>query len=517
MTTYQQQKIDGACLILAGGKGRRLTPEKPLLKIHGRPIIERVVDVVAALFSEVFIITNTPERYTFLGLPMVPDLRPGCGPLMGIYSGLQQIKSEAAFVCAADMPFLDPQLIRSQYEQLTDFDIVVPWPNKRPEFLHAFYRKRCLEVMAGNLESDQYRMEELTDHCKTLRLEREWYKNRGLEERTGYGFTNINTLQEYRQWSLSDITADSSPKSRNQLLQPGIVVSDPLHSCSPELTETIRKILTKQESSFEQQKSKKEFSSLWAHSSRVGRIAHRIAVAESMQPEPALLAGLFHDIGKFAQGKYHEDDVTEEENAVQFIEKILAATKYEKWIPTVIQAVTSMFLEDDVTSDIGRAIYDADRLDKLGHMGVAQFFTKAVLRQRFLDEKLMIRASIELTYAHHAPQTLKTATGRRLARQRRTTTRQFFNELLGEWQQLGLGDFTIRKEKIAGVDCIFVVPVRCLCDGLIELKTDIEDGLKCRSASVTYICGECGREKEFSFCLPRIKGLPLKFSETEKN
>jgi hypothetical protein len=150
-------------------------------------------------------------------------------------------------------------------------------------------------------------------------------------------------------------------------------------------------------------------------------------------------------------------------------------------------------------------------------MGVAQFFSKGALRRQFLDEKLMIRAGIELTYAHHAPQTLKTATGRRLARQRKASTRRFFNDLLEEWQQLGLGDFHIRKEKIAGVDCIFLAPVRCLCGGGLELESDTQDGLKCRSAAVTYTCEECGQEKEFSFCLPRIKGLPRKLTETERS
>jgi len=517
MTEFQQQKISAACLILAGGQGTRLTPEKPLLKIHGRPIIERVADVVVPLFTEVLIITNTPERYTFLQLPMVPDQRPGCGPLMGIYSGLQQMESDVAFVCAADMPFLDPRLIRSQYEQLADFDIVVPWPNDRPEFLHSFYRKGCLEAMGQNLAADVLRMETLAEQCQTLRLDREWYERQGLAERTGFGFTNINTLQEYRRWSVDGISCDIPPNSQPFPTQTDIGAPEPLHSLSPQVVETIRQTLIEQENTYENQRAEKDFSSLWAHSFRVGCIAHKIATAESLQPEPALLAGLFHDTGKFAQGKYHEDDIAEEEKAVQFVERILAGTEYQKWIPTVSRAIVTMFLEEDATSSIGRAVYDADRLDKLGHMGVAQFFAKGALRRRFLDEKLMIRASIELTYAHHAPQTLKTATGKRLARLRKASTCCFFNDLLGEWQQFGLGDLHIRKEKIAGVDCIFVVPVRCQCGGGLKLESDIQDGLKCRSAIVTYTCEECGQEKEFSFCLPRMKGLPRKLTETERS
>lgn len=67
--------------------------------------------------------------------------------------------------------------------------------------------------------------------------------------------------------------------------------------------------------------------------------------------------------------------------------------------PIFSLTIVTIFQEEDATSGIGRTVYDADCLDKLGHMGVAQFFSKGALRRRFLDEKLMIRAGIELTYA----------------------------------------------------------------------------------------------------------------------
>jgi len=137
--------------ILAGGQGKRLSPDKPLLEIGGRPIIERTAGVVVSLFEEVFIVTNTPEKYEFLIIPIVTDERQGCGPLMGVYSGLRKIKHEVAFVCAADMPFLDEKIIRFQFLELSAFDIVVPCPRRMPEFLHAFYHKRCLPATRENL------------------------------------------------------------------------------------------------------------------------------------------------------------------------------------------------------------------------------------------------------------------------------------------------------------------------------------------------------------------------------
>src|SRR2546428_5032684 len=61
---------------------------KALLKLGGRRIIERVVDAVKPAVDDLLIVTNTPELYTFLGLPTVPDIYPDHGSLGGIYSGL---------------------------------------------------------------------------------------------------------------------------------------------------------------------------------------------------------------------------------------------------------------------------------------------------------------------------------------------------------------------------------------------------------------------------------------------
>ena len=143
-------------------------------------------------------------------------------------------------------------------------------------------------------------------------------------------------------------------------------------------------------------------------------------------------------------------------------------------------------------------------------MIIAQFFAKKALRRQFLGEDVMIRASVELTYARHAPDTLKTATGRDLARERSIRTRRFYAELLDEWSQLGLGAFDIVTEDIAGVDCVLVAPAGCPCGGRLKRESDIRDTIKCRALVVAYRCNVCAAVSEFSFCLPNVKGLPRK-------
>src|SRR5439155_151636 len=83
-----------------------------LLELGGRRIIERVVDAVKPAVDDLLIVTNTPELYAFLGLPMVADVYPDHGSLGGIYSGLRAAPGDTAFTVACDMPFLHPDVVR---------------------------------------------------------------------------------------------------------------------------------------------------------------------------------------------------------------------------------------------------------------------------------------------------------------------------------------------------------------------------------------------------------------------
>ena len=74
---------------------------KALMELGGRRIIDRVADVVRAVADDVLIVTNTPDLYASLGLPMVADAFPDHGSLGGIYTGLRAARGDAAFTVAA--------------------------------------------------------------------------------------------------------------------------------------------------------------------------------------------------------------------------------------------------------------------------------------------------------------------------------------------------------------------------------------------------------------------------------
>src|SRR5947208_5362641 len=92
-------------VIQAGGKSTRMGGDrKALMRLGGRRIIERVLDAIEGAVDEVLVVTNTPELYAFLRLPMVPDAYPDGGSLGGIFTGLRAAPGDAVFTVACDIP-----------------------------------------------------------------------------------------------------------------------------------------------------------------------------------------------------------------------------------------------------------------------------------------------------------------------------------------------------------------------------------------------------------------------------
>ncbi|MBI5249479.1 MAG: molybdenum cofactor guanylyltransferase [Desulfomonile tiedjei] len=118
--------------------------KKALLRIHGQTIIEMAASVLSRVFSEIFIITNSPEDFGFLGFPMHRDLIPGKGSLGGLYTGLSQCAGNWAFLVACDMPFLNAKVIEHMVQLTSDADVVIPRISGMLEPLHAIYSKACL-------------------------------------------------------------------------------------------------------------------------------------------------------------------------------------------------------------------------------------------------------------------------------------------------------------------------------------------------------------------------------------
>ena len=158
-------------VIQAGGKSTRMGGEpKALMELGGKLIIERIVEVLKSVLSDLLIVTNTPELYAFLGLPMVPDVFPDHGSLGGIYTGLKAANGEAAFTVACDMPFLKAEVVRLVISRAGQADVVIPRVGEQYETLHALYAKACLPHMESVLQARRFKVVGFFPKVKVLEI-----------------------------------------------------------------------------------------------------------------------------------------------------------------------------------------------------------------------------------------------------------------------------------------------------------------------------------------------------------
>jgi len=166
---------------------------KALIELGGRRIIERVLAAIRPVVDDVLIVTNTPELYGFLGLPMVPDIYPEHGSLGGIYSGLKAAPGDAAFTVACDMPFLPTEIARLVVERVAEADVVVPRVGDQLETMHAVYGKACLPHIEERLLSGRFKIVGFFDRVRVLEIPETAFTPYRAPE---IAFMNVNTPEE---------------------------------------------------------------------------------------------------------------------------------------------------------------------------------------------------------------------------------------------------------------------------------------------------------------------------------
>lgn len=149
-------------IVLAGGQGRRMGGvDKSRLLLEGRTFLERIQDRIGHLFEETLV----------AGGDSLPDLHPGGGPTQGVAAGIQAMSHDVAFVCACDMPHLDPRVVKRLLDRLEGHDAVVPTVDGRPQPLHAVYRKTCAHAAREVAAEPGRRMRDLLERIDCLRLD----------------------------------------------------------------------------------------------------------------------------------------------------------------------------------------------------------------------------------------------------------------------------------------------------------------------------------------------------------
>jgi molybdenum cofactor guanylyltransferase len=168
-----------AGVVLVGGRSSRMGTPKAALEWHGSTLLRRTLGVLARSVEGPLVVVRAPNQ----PLPQIPpevevveDPEEGRGPLQGIAAGLAALaaRTQAAFVCSTDLPFLHPVFVRRVLSALTDdLDVVLPLARGYPQPLTAAYRVTLAPLVAELVAAGDLRPAFLfgDPRCRTLRLD----------------------------------------------------------------------------------------------------------------------------------------------------------------------------------------------------------------------------------------------------------------------------------------------------------------------------------------------------------
>jgi len=174
-------------VILAGGKSTRMKQDKALVKINDISLLDHQIALLSPIFENILISSNIEYSNE---INFIKDIYKDKGPIGGIYSILQNIKADKAFVIAVDMPFVSQEIIYTLIENNKNFDITIPIINNEIEPTCAIYSKNCIKTIEKQIKNNNNRLSDFIKNCKT----------NYTEFNTGFlkNFINLNTPNDIK-------------------------------------------------------------------------------------------------------------------------------------------------------------------------------------------------------------------------------------------------------------------------------------------------------------------------------
>lgn len=189
----QRARVTG--VVLAGGRGSRFGRDKTQLRLGGETLLSRAVRALDQVAADV-IVLGPPERAEGLaGVRVLPDERPGDGPLPALATALRARRGDRILAVAADMPLLNPALLAALLDWSEGYDVTVPRVEGRTQQLHAVYAPACLPPIEAQLARDDLKIDRFFPSVR-LRIVEE-AEIRPLDPDL-HSFRNINTEADWQ-------------------------------------------------------------------------------------------------------------------------------------------------------------------------------------------------------------------------------------------------------------------------------------------------------------------------------
>jgi len=188
---------DVAAFILAGGNSTRMGADKAFVRLDGRTLLERVLELARTVTPDVRIVGD-PAKFATLAA-VVKDLFPGCGPLGGIHAALRASNQELNLILAVDTPFVSQELLQYLIERARSSPsagVTAARAGRGWQPLCAIYRREFADVAEQALKRGLYKIDALFGAPQTQAIEERDLEAAGFSQAM---FRNLNTPEELAQ------------------------------------------------------------------------------------------------------------------------------------------------------------------------------------------------------------------------------------------------------------------------------------------------------------------------------
>ncbi len=189
-----------SCIVLAGGKSKRMGRDKAFLKFKGKTFLKNVLDSVSKICDEIIIVGNREEELYLKeakeiekNVYFTKDIHPYEGPLNGVISALPFVNGEKVFIATCDTPLISPEIIDLLNREIDEFDAVIPVIKGKFQPLNTLYKRQALKK-AEELYKEGNRS--LSSFIKKLNVK---YIDEKKILNYALSYWSINTPEDYKK------------------------------------------------------------------------------------------------------------------------------------------------------------------------------------------------------------------------------------------------------------------------------------------------------------------------------
>ena len=169
--------MDKSAIILAGGSSHGFDGDKGLLELHGKPLINHVIDAVKDIVNEIIVVTNSQERADLYAkvvssdVKFVVDTFESEGTLVGALTGFEAAAGEYSALLPFDSPFISPEVLTLLFDCCVGRAADIPrTPDRVCEPLHAVYHtKQALQAAKDAVAENELDVQAIEERLHGVR------------------------------------------------------------------------------------------------------------------------------------------------------------------------------------------------------------------------------------------------------------------------------------------------------------------------------------------------------------